>query len=189
MADPCTIRIARPEDAPALLGIYSVYVEKTSITFEYQVPAVEEFKDRIRKTLEKYPYLVALDDSGICGYAYASAFKSRAAYDWSVETSIYVRENSHAKGIGSALYKALEQYLRTQHVCNVCACITHPNPASEAFHTGFGYQTVAHFHRSGFKLGQWHDMIWTEKELCPHSIPPKPFIPFPELPQTLPEIK
>lgn len=175
------IRTATPADAPQLLHIYAPYVENTSITFEYMVPSVEEFAGRIRHTLEKYPYLAAEENGVLQGYAYASAFKERAAYDWSVETSIYVREGMEHKGIGTALYHALEELLAKQNICNLCACIAFPNPASIAFHESFGYKTVAHFHASGFKQHAWSDMIWMEKELCPHTIPPGPFIPFPEL--------
>ena len=86
-----------------------------------------------------------------------------------------------SSGVGSLLYEKLEEYLTAQHICNVCACITYPNPPSIAFHEKHGYKTVAHFHASGYKQDAWHDMIWMEKTLCPHTIPPRPFIPFPEL--------
>lgn len=175
------IRYATLEDASAILAIYKPYVENTNITFEYEVPSLEEFTKRMDQTLERFPYLVAEEDGIIVGYAYASAFKTRAAYSWSVETSIYVAQSCHGTGVGKALYTTLEQYLTKQNVCNLCACIAFPNPPSVAFHEYFGYKTVAHFHSSGYKGGQWIDMIWMEKELCPHSIPPKPFIPFPEL--------
>lgn len=176
-----SIRIATLEDASTLLAIYAPYVENTAITFEYEVPTVEEFQSRIENTLSRYPYLVAEKDGEILGYAYASAFKARAAYSWSVETSIYVKHNTQRMGVGAALYQALEIYLARQNICNLCACIAYPNPASVAFHERFGYIQVAHFHKSGYKNGQWIDMIWMEKELCPHNTPPLPFIPFPEL--------
>ena len=175
------IRTATPEDALALLEIYAPYVRDTAVTFEYQVPTLEEFADRIRNTLKKYPYLVAGEGGKLLGYAYASAFKVRAAYGWSVETSVYVRQGEHGRGVGRALYEALEKCLRRQQVSNLCACITFPNPTSIAFHERLGYREVAHFHSSGFKLGEWHDIVWMEKELCPHEIPPKSFLPFPEL--------
>lgn len=175
------IRTATPADASQLLQIYAPYIENTSITFEYEVPTVEAFAERIRHTLEKYPYLAAEDNGILVGYAYASAFKERDAYNWSVETSIYVREGMNHKGIGNTLYTALEEILTKQHICNLCACIAYPNPTSIAFHESFGYKTVAHFHASGFKQDAWSDMIWMEKELCPHTVPPKPFVPFPEL--------
>lgn len=175
------LRIATPEDASALLKIYAPYVLKTAITFEYEIPSEEEFRGRITHTLERFPYLVAVEDNHLVGYAYVSAFKSRAAYDWSIETSIYVDEAFIGSGIGRALYTALENILKLQKVCNLCACIAYPNPPSIRFHESFGYQTVAHFHKSGYKLNAWHDMVWMEKELCPHTIPPQEFIPFPKL--------
>lgn len=175
------IRIAVPEDASALAGIYAPYVTDTSITFEYEVPGPEEFAVRIRETLEKYPYLVAEEDGGIRGYAYASPFKGRAAYAWSVETSVYLCREAKARGIGTALYRELEDLLRRQHVCNLCACITYPNPVSIAFHEKLGYRIVAHFNSAGFKLGAWRDIVWMEKGLSPHTVPPLPFLPFPEI--------
>ncbi len=181
-----TIRPAQTADAPALAAIYRPYVEHTAITFEYEAPDAEEFKRRIRQTMQRFPYLVACatDSFGneqILGYAYASPFKTRAAYDWSAETSIYVREDNLGTGVGTALYEALEEHLTLQHICNVCACITYPNPRSIAFHERHGYKTVAHFHASGYKLGKWHDMIWMEKTLAPHNTPPAAFIPWPDL--------
>lgn len=175
------IRVATLQDAPKLLEIYAPYVEHTAITFEYSVPTLAEFTARIENILEKYPYLVAEENGEILGYTYASAFKTRAAYAWSVETSIYVKEGTHRHGIGQALYTALEEILCRQHVCNLCACIAYPNPESIAFHERFGYNTVAHFHASGYKNGNWYDMIWMEKELLAHTVPPLSFIPFPEL--------
>lgn len=175
------IRIAQPEDAAALLSIYAPYVEHTAITFEYEIPAVSEFESRIRHTLERYPYLVAEEDDALLGYAYVSPFHARAAYAWSVETSVYVREELGRKGIGRLLYQKLEALLGRQHICNLYACIAYPNPSSIAFHESLGYQTKAHFTASGFKLGAWHDIIWMEKALSPHKTPPDPFIPFPVL--------
>ncbi|MBR1929958.1 MAG: N-acetyltransferase [Lachnospiraceae bacterium] len=175
------LRIATPEDAPKLLEIYRPYVEHTVITFEYEVPSVEEFANRICHTLKQYPYLVAEEGESLLGYAYASPFKSRAAYQWSVETSIYVRQDMRHEGVGTILYQELERFLARQNVCNVCACIAYPNPPSVAFHERLGYTTVAHFHHSGYKAGKWWDMIWMEKELVPHSIPPKTFVPFPDV--------
>lgn len=175
------IRQVALKDAEELLRIYAPYVKNTPVTFEYEVPSVPKFQERIRQILLKYPYLAAEENGHIYGYCYASAFKGRAAYDWSVETSIYIEEGYHGKGIGSALYTGLEESLAQQNVCNLCACITYPNPASTAFHEAFGYHMAAHFHNSGYKLGKWYDMIWMEKALIPHEIPPKPFIPWPQL--------
>ena len=182
------IRIATPEDAARLVAIYAPYVEQTAITFEYEVPSVEEFAGRIEHILEKYPYLVAEAEGEIVGYAYAGTFKARAAYDWSVETTIYVNQKKKRMGIGGKLYAALEEALRAQHILNLNACIGYPQNEdeyltkdSEKFHQKLGYRLVGTFHDSGYKFGRWYDMIWMEKTLCPHTIPPRPFIPFPEL--------
>ena len=183
MHSTLTIRPAVEADAPQLLAIYAPYVLHTAVTFEYDVPSLHEFTARIRNTLKRYPYLVAESDGEILGYAYASAFKERGAYDWAVETSIYVREDTHGQGVGRTLYQALEDTLRRQHILNVNACIAYPNPASVAFHERLGYKTVAHFTNCGFKQGQWYDMIWMEKMLADHPSQPQPVIPFPELEQ------
>ena len=175
------IRVAVPEDASELVKIYAPYVTDTVVTFEYEVPGTREFTGRIRETLKRYPYLVAEEACSILGFAYASPFKARAAYAWSVETSIYLYHGAKGKGIGTALYRKLEELLRRQNVCNLCACITYPNPESIGFHEKSGYRTVAHFNSAGFKMEAWHDIVWMEKELCPHNIPPMPFLPFPDL--------
>ena len=177
MKEEIIIRMATPDDAEEVLDIYAPYVKETAITFEYEVPSVEEFRERIRKTLEKYPYLVAETEGQLAGYAYASAFKERAAYDWSVETSIYVKMGEHGKGIGSRLYTVLEEVLKKQHILNVNACIAYPHPESERFHKKFGYKKVAHFTKCGYKMGQWYDMIWMEKLLREHPTQPEKMLP------------
>lgn len=172
---PIILRSATPDDAEPLLQIYAPYVTQTAITFEYDVPSVDEFRSRIEHTLQKYPYLVAEADGQILGYAYAGVFKGRAAYDHCVETSIYVRLDQHRQGIGKALYDELERLLREQGILNVNACISwidEPNQylthQSPDFHAHMGYERVAHFHLCGYKFGQWFDMIWMEKMIGPH---------------------
>ena len=174
-----TIRLATPEDAEALLGIYSYYVENTPITYELKCPTVEDFRNRIAKTLEHYPYLVAeLDDSNlspltshpspqIIGYCYAGRFRERAAYDHSVEMSIYIDKDAHHAGIGTALYEELERRLYAQGIRNLYASITASAEPSIHFHAKHGYTKVAHFHKCGRKFNQWLDMIWMEKILHP----------------------
>lgn len=181
MNENIIIRLATEADAENLLEIYAPYVTQTAITFEYEVPSVKAFQDRIRKTLKRYPYLVAEANGQLLGYAYASAFKERAAYDWSVETSIYVKMGEHRLGIGTRLYTVLEDLLKKQHIINVNACIAYPHPESERFHEKFGYKTVAHFTKCGYKRGHWHDMIWMEKMLDEHPMEPKKVIPMEQL--------
>ncbi|NQN91599.1 N-acetyltransferase [Streptococcus suis] len=159
------IRNAQVEDAANLVAIYAPYVEKTAITFETQVPAVEDFANRIEKTLKKFPYLVAVDEGQIVGYAYASTYYARAAYDWTVELSVYVQKEARGKGIGTLLYTALEEELTARGFKNFLACIALPNPASIALHEKRGYQQVAHFKKVGYKFGTWHDIVWLQKSL------------------------
>ena len=121
-----TFRVARPEDAEALLAIYAPYVEETAITFEYEVPSVEAFRARIAHTLATYPYIVAVEDEKIIGYAYVRRLHERAAYDWSVETSIYVDRRARKHGLGRQLYERLEAILRAMNIISVNACIAYP---------------------------------------------------------------
>ena len=179
------IRVATKEDAEALLAIYAPYVEKTAITFEYEVPSIEEFRCRIQETLKKYPYLVAEKNGKIVGYAYAGAFHARPAYDWAVETSIYVSELQKGEGIGKALYKALEEQLSQQHILNLNACIAYPEIEDEyltknspKFHEQMGYTVVGEFHKCGYKFGRWYNMVWMEKLIGSHADTPEPFILF-----------
>lgn len=181
MNDNFVIRTAIEADANELLAIYTPYVIDTVITFEYTVPSVEEFAERIKHTLIKYPYLVALEDNVIVGYAYVSAFKGRAAYDWAVETSIYLKKDCKGKGLGTKLYLALEEVLKRQNILNLNACISYPNPESVRFHERLGYKTVAHFTQCGYKFGKWHDMIWMEKMIGEHTSNPQQVILFPKL--------
>lgn len=161
-----TIRMASEQDAEALVEIYRPYVEETAITFEYDTPSPEEFRGRIREVLKKFPYLVAEWNGEPVGYAYVHPFKERAAYDWAVETSVYVRQEVRGRGIGKQLYAKLEELLTRQHITNLNACITYPNPDSIAFHERLGYKKVAHFTQCGYKFDRWYDMIWMEKMLC-----------------------
>lgn len=120
------IRAATPDDAEALLAIYAPYVRDTAITFEYEVPSREEFAGRIAATLARYPYLAAEREGRAEGYAYVSPFSERAAYGWSVETSIYVDRSLRRGGVGRALYEALEASLRAMGILNANACIGVP---------------------------------------------------------------
>ncbi len=175
------IRLACAADAAALLDIYAPYVTNTAVTFEYEPPSEAEFRRRVTDTLKLFPYLVFEEDGAVLGYAYASRFKARAAYDWAVETTVYVRQGSEGRGIGRALYTRLEELLARQNVTNLNACITFPNPPSVAFHESMGYKAAARFTMCGYKLGRWWDMIWMEKFIAEHKSPPDPFVPFPDL--------
>lgn len=169
------IRIATVKDAKALLNIYTPYVEKTAITFEYKVPSLHEFTNRICNTLSKYPFIVAEYNGEILGFAYACPFKERAAYDWAVETTIYINENNKKMGIGKKLYSVLEKILFTQNILNLNACIAYPTDEDEhltknsvEFHEHLGYKLVGEFHKCGYKFNRWYNMVWMEKHIGTH---------------------
>ena len=126
-----SIRTATPDDAEGLLAIYAQYVENTAVTFEFSVPSEAEFRRRIENTLKKYPYLVAVSQGEIVGYAYAGEFKAREAYAYSVEISVYVKQGLTRSGIGRELYTVLEKALKAQNIVNVNACITYPEIEDE----------------------------------------------------------
>ncbi len=176
-----TIRMANPADAQALLNIYAPYVINTAITFEYDVPSVEEFASRIAHTLEKNPYLIAEEGGNILGYAYASPFHDRPAYEWAVETSIYVDQNIKHRGIGRKLHDALESTLREQGILNMNACIAYPPEEDEhldknsvEFHAHMGYRLVGEFYKCGYKFNRWYNMVWMEKLIGEHLSDQKP---------------
>lgn len=181
-----TIRVATPADAPALSAIYAPYVRETAITFEYDAPAPEEFAERMRATLSFFPYLVAEVDGEPVGYAYASTFKGRPAYDWAVETSIYVARGKAGRGVGRALHDALARSLAAQGVLNMYACIAVPDGPgdetltrnSEQFHEHLGYRLVGEFVRCGHKGGRWYNMVWMEKMIGEHRVDQPPVVPF-----------
>ena len=183
-----TLRMAAPEDAAALLKIYGPYVRSTAISYEYDVPTVEEFAARIANTLRDYPYLVAEAQGEVAGYAYAGRLHPRKAYDWTVETSIYVRQDLRGQHIGQRLYDELERLLKRQNVLSVNACIAYPEVEDEyltrnsvRFHERMGYTMIGHFHRCAYKFGHWYDMVWMEKALAEFPETPAPFIPLPRL--------
>lgn len=170
------VRIAEPDDAADLLEIYAPYILNTAVTFEYEVPSEAEFRERISGIQKKYPYLVAESGGIPVGYAYAGEFKSRAAYEWAVETSIYVAPEKKRLGIGKTLYSVLEDILRAQNILNVNACIAFPGKADEyltdgslRFHESLGYKAVGEFHFCGCKFGRWYNIVWMEKFLGAHT--------------------
>lgn len=162
------IRTAILDDAQALLDIYTPYVLNTTITFETEVPTLSDFTQRIKSIQQRFPYLVLEVDNEIIGYAYATKYKERSAYDWTVETSVYIRQDVQARGYGKQLYTALEEALRTQGIVTMLACITYPNDLSIEFHKKMGFEHVAHFEKLGYKFNQWRDIVWMKKVINPY---------------------
>ena len=182
------IRMARQGDAADLLDIFRPYVLHTAVAFNYEPPTLEEFRATMSDRLRRYPYLAARRDGELIGYAYASPFKQRAAYDWAVETSIYVKQGQTGTGCGRALHDALERILKAQHILSMYACIAytdhedeHLSNNSSEFHAHMGYELTAKFPKCGYKFGKWYDMIWMHKEIGSHTDAPLPVIPVTEV--------
>jgi phosphinothricin acetyltransferase len=147
-------------DAAAMLSIYRPYVESSVISFEEQVPSLEEYVGRVRKYLSGWAGFVAEIEGQVAGYAYGSSHREKAAYRWSVETTVYVAEIAHGRGIGRKLYSALLPTLAAGGYCNAYAGVTLPNAASVGFHQALGFVSIGTFPRVGYKFGQWRDVAW-----------------------------
>lgn len=181
------IRPATPADAPALLNIYAPYVAQTAVSFEYEVPTLEDFRSRIAQvTGAGWPWLAAQESGELLGYAYARPFHPRAAFAHCAEVTIYLHPDRRGQGLGRTLYAALEERLARQGVCNLYASITvtsaaedpYLTAASPAFHAAMGYRLIGRFLQCGWKFGRWYDMVWMEKFLGPHG-PEGPALPRP----------
>ena len=180
------IRPAKKQDAAALLAIYAPYVQHTTISFETEVPRLAEFEGRIEAICEKYPFYVYEANGEIIGYAYADTHRARSAYRYNAELSVYVCDAYHNYGIASALYGCLFASLCDMGYYNAYAGVCVPNAKSEHFHTKMGFAPLGVFTKTGYKFGQWLDVLWMHKTLRPHSeIPKEPLPPSSLLPDVL----
>jgi L-amino acid N-acyltransferase YncA len=171
---PPTIRLATPDDAEQVQAIYAPYC-LTPISFEAEPPSVEEIRGRLAKVLDQYPWLVCEAGGEILGYAYATRHRERAAYRWSVDTTVYIRQGRQRRGVGRALYTSLLTMLPLQGYVNAYAGVTLPNPASVGLHEAMGFQLVGVYRQVGFKCGAWHDVAWFQRPLQPRpGEPPTP---------------
>lgn len=155
-----TIRIAAISDAEAIAEIYAPIVTDTGISFEDVAPTGEEIAERIELTLKAFPWLVFEKDGDVVGYAYAAAHRTRAAYRWSCETSVYVGEGARRTGAARKLYTALFDALRNLGYVNALAGITLPNEPSVGFHQAMGFELIGVYKSIGFKSGEWRDVGW-----------------------------
>jgi phosphinothricin acetyltransferase len=156
------IRLAEKRDVAGILEIYSPFILDTSVTFEEIVPDEVSFWERIQGIMEELPFLVCEIDGRVAGYAYASAYRSRASYRWSKEVSVYIHPDFYRRRVAQALYTSLNEMVRYQGIADLLAIITMPNESSVAFHEHFGYRKCGEFSKVGYKLGQWQTVGWFE---------------------------
>lgn len=156
------IRMATLEDAGAINKIYEKYIMETAVTFEYEPVPLEEFQGRMKRVLEKLPYLVCEIGEKIAGYAYVAPFKSRAAFAWDLEITVYLHEDYYRRNIGSALYHTLFEICKRLGYVNIYALITEPNENSKRMHETMGFKLVGMYPNTGYKLGQW----WGLNVMC-----------------------
>ena len=181
------IRVATLEDAEKILEIYGYYIENTAITYEYEIPTLEEFTSRMIRIKEIFPYLVAEMDGEIVGYAYADKFNYRPAYDWNAELTIYLDHNQKGKGIGEALYSTLEEILKKQGIIKTIALITPPQGGksdaynSMHFHEKMGYKLIGCIEKAGYKFNHWFDTILMDKYIGEPADNMKPIVKFKDL--------
>lgn len=160
-------------DAKQLLDIYSPYVTDTAITFEYDIPSLEEFTERIKNISAEYPYIVCTYKDKIVGYAYAHRHMERAAYQWNVESTIYLDMNYKSLGIGKMLYTKLIELLKLQNIENVYACITTENEKSVKFHEKLGFKFIGIYLDTGYKFDRWYDITWLGIRISDKNQKPK----------------
>lgn len=169
------IRLATQEDSASILQIYAPFITDTVITFECEVPVLTEFTKRITDVQRKYPWLVCEINNEIVGYAYASRYREREAYDWSVDFSVYINPQYHGKKIGKALCISLIELLKLQGYYNVYGGVTVPNINSESLHESLGFKPIGVYQNVGYKFGSWHDTKWYGLKINEHiKMPIKP---------------
>ncbi|WP_380876655.1 N-acetyltransferase [Sphingomonas sp. DBB INV C78] len=167
------LRAVTPDDAEAIAAIYAYYVTDTAITFEEEAPDATEFRQRIAAVTTRFPWLVAERDGAILGYAYADLFRTRAAYRWAAETTVYLARGAERQGIGRALYLPLLDAIRTQGYVTAIGAVTLPNPGSAALHEALGFRRIGTYHGVGYKLDRWHDVGLWQCDLTPRPAMPK----------------
>lgn len=169
-----TIRLARPDDAPAIRDIYAPAVTETIISFEGEPPTEDEMRRRIEDTHLTHPWLVCERHGEIAGYAYASPHRGRAAYRWSVDVSVYVQRDHRRKGGGRGLYESLFAILDLQGFVNAYAGIALPNEASVTLHESLGFEPVGVYEEVGYKHGAWRDVGWWQLAISERIDDPEP---------------
>jgi phosphinothricin acetyltransferase len=168
------VRHADPaRDAAACAAIYAPYVEGSPASFELDPPSAAEMAARIEANSESYPWLVLERSGVVAGYAYASQHRSRAAYRWTADVTVYIDQAQRRTGAGRELYEPLIGLLRRQRIRTVCGGITLPNEASVGLHEALGFERVGVYRNVGWKAGVWYDVGWWQLDLGAPGEPPE----------------
>ncbi len=168
------IRMATVDDAAEIREIYAPHVLDAPTSFEQTPPTDGEVSERIRTTTTAHPWLVCERDGDVVGYAYAGRHRSREAYQWSADVSVYVRDDWQRRGVARGLYESLFAALTVQGYYNLYAGIALPNAASVGFHESMGFESVGVYRNVGYKHGEWRDVGWWSRSLRPHDADPDP---------------
>lgn len=173
-----TLRLAQEGDAGRMAALYAPYVERSTASWEAKAPGGAEMARRLAEHRQAgFPWLVAEEEGALLGYAYAGRFGQRAGYDWDAEATVYLCADARRRRVGKALYTALLALLAKQGYCNCYALVTHPNPASAAFHKALGFRELARLPGAGYTLGQWVDLSYFYRPLIPRPARPQPPVP------------
>jgi L-amino acid N-acyltransferase YncA len=166
------VRDASEADAEACAAIYAPYVTDTAVSFEAEPPSPEQMAARIAAAVRTHAWVVLEDGERVVGYAYGGPYKSRHAYRWACEVSVYVERDRRRSGSGRALYDALFARLARRGFRTAVAGMTLPNDASVGLHRAMGFEPIGTYRRIGWKHGRWHDVAWTQRMIAMSDDPP-----------------
>ena len=178
-------RKVNSKDIKELLKIYGYYVENTDATFEYEVPSLDKFTNRMKDICKEYPYIICEYKDKVVGYAYTQQFKPGNAYRWSAELTVYLHKDYLGLGIGTKFYELLIEILKLQNVMIMYGCVTSSNQRSIKLHEKMGFNLIGVYHNSGYKMGKWIDVTWFEQSIGAQDVEPGEFVNFNDLDQDL----
>ena len=176
-----SVRVATTDDGDACAAIYAPYVLETNVSFELVPPSGTDMAARIARTIDRSPWLVVEVDGVVRAYAYGTRHRDRAAYDWTIETTVYVDRDFRRQGLGRMAMRSLVAVLRLQGFHLAVAGVTAPNPGSVTLHRSLGFERIGEFEAIGWKQGGWHGVEWFARELSPRDPVPDPITPLPDL--------
>ena len=159
------IRNVLNSDIPQVVEILNHYVRNDSCTFQINTYSISEISEKIAEITKVYPYIVMEEGNEVIGFAYASRWREKNAYDKSAETTIYLNPKHKYRGLGKILYQELIEQLREKNFRLLVACLTLPNPSSVRLHESLGFEKAGEFRDAGYKFNRWCDVGFWQKVL------------------------